>query len=107
MSTKPTVGQKLSSVVVGIAILIPALFFMVMGVTFLPVIGLVMGLPIMALSIKFIMVSLKQEAESLQTATALSAPSIMIKPIASQSSLPLPKSGDAAESHPPTWKEAA
>ena len=109
MNTKSSAGNKASSFVVGLAILLPGLFFMVLGVTFLPVIGLIMGLPIMALSIGFMMVSLKEDTESLNVAETAAAGQ-MPEAAPRQSEviqLPLPETVGATESYPPRWKEAA
>lgn len=110
MDTKSSAVNKVSSFVIGLAILLPGLFFMVLGVTFLPVIGLIMGLPIMALSIGFMMVSLKQDTEALSVQESPAAASEMLETASSQPEiiqLPLPETGGATALQPPTWKEAA
>lgn len=53
MKAKSNTGDKVSRLMIGLAILLPGLFFMVLGVTFFPVVGLMMGLPIMTLSFQF------------------------------------------------------
>jgi hypothetical protein len=110
MNTKSSAGEKLSSFVVGLAILLPGLFFMVLGVTFLPVIGLIMGLPIMALSVRFMMVSLRQDVESLKVEVATVAVSEMLETAPKQPQIikmPLPETDGATKLHPPLWKKAA
>jgi hypothetical protein len=110
MNTKASAGEKLSSFVVGLAILLPGLFFMVLGVTFLPVIGLIMGLPIMALSVRFMMVSLRQDVESLKVEVATVAVSEMLETAPKQPQIirmPLPETDGATKLYPPLWKKAA
>ncbi len=118
MATKPSASQKAAGLVIGMAMLVPALFFMVLGVTFLPVIGLIMGLPIMALSIGFMKVSLRQEVPSLeaqrQQATFTAQETVVVTENLATACkepeflrIPLLEADKDTERHPPTWKEAA
>jgi hypothetical protein len=114
MATKSSAGQKVAGLVVGMAIFVPGLFFMVLGVTFLPVIGIIMGLPIMALSIGFMMVSLRQEVESVEVKEVVAQDAVAVAEMLSTAPqetqilrLPLFKADGATEAHPPDWKKAA
>jgi hypothetical protein len=114
MNTKSSAGEKLSSFVVGLAILLPGLFFMVLGVTFLPVIGLIMGLPIMALSVRFMMVSLRQDVDSLNVEVVAEKAAVAISEMLETAPqkpqiirMPLPETGGATTSHLPLLEKAA
>jgi uncharacterized membrane protein len=114
MATNSSAGQKAASLVVGMAIFVPGLFFMVLGVTFLPVIGIIMGLPVMALSIGFMMVSLKREVESLEVKEVVEQDAVVVAEMPETAPkeaqilrLPLLETDRATEAHPPDWKKAA
>jgi hypothetical protein len=114
MVTKSSAGQKVASLVVGMAILVPGLFFMVLGVTFLPVIGIIMGLPIMALSVGFMMVSLRQDVESLEVTEMVEQDAVSVTETLETAPkepeffrIPLLEADGDNELHPPIWKKAA
>jgi hypothetical protein len=114
MNTKSSASEKLSGFVVGLAILLPGLFFMVLGVTFLPVIGLIVGLPIMALSVRFMMVSLREDVESLNVEEVAGKAAVAVTEMLETApkqpqviKMPLPETDGATKLHRPIWKEAA
>jgi hypothetical protein len=96
------------------AILVPGLFFMVLGVTFLPVIGIIMGLPIMALSVGFMVVSLRQDVESIEVKAVVEQEAVAVTEMLETAPkeaqilrMPLQETDGATEAHPPDWKKAA
>lgn len=103
MNPKPNPANTAASMVIGAAIMVPGLVFMILGVTFLPFIGLIMGLPVMALSIRFLKMSLKvQETAEEEAPVTVSEVRETVAHVPQVIELPVPDSGKAVD-----WKEAA
>ena len=103
MNPKQNPANAAASMVVGAAIMVPGLVFMILGVTFLPFIGLLMGLPVMALSIRFLKMSLKvQKTVEEEAPVAVNAARKAVEHVPEVINLPVPSHDKAID-----WKEAA
>ena len=63
MKLSECVPQRLSKMMVGVVLLIGALGLIITGFTLLPVIGLVLAVPVLALGIYFIKIHLNEKCE--------------------------------------------
>ena len=54
MSTRDSLGSRLGGLVLGAVFSLLGLMFTVLGVTFLPIIGIIMAIPLMGLSLYFL-----------------------------------------------------
>lgn len=103
MNPNPSPANTAASMVIGAAIMVPGLVFMILGVTFLPFIGLVMGLPVMALSIRFLKMSLKaQKTVEEEPQVTVSEVRETVYHVPQVINLPAPDPGKTVK-----WKEAA
>jgi hypothetical protein len=103
MNPKPNPANAAASMVVGAAIMVPGLVFMILGVTFLPFIGLIMGLPVMACSIRFLTMSLRvQKTVEEEARVSVGAECKTVDHEPQVIDMPVPDRGKAAE-----WKAAA
>ena len=75
MNRMTTLANSLASTVVGGALMVVAFLFIVLGVTFLPVIGILMAIPVMRLSFYFLNLRPHlDEVEDLEGAVYAGAP---------------------------------
>jgi hypothetical protein len=54
--------NRIATFIIGLALALPALFFVILGVTFLPVIGILIALPVMCVSVTFMRYGLREAA---------------------------------------------
>ena len=54
MSTKVSTASRLGGLVLGTVFILLGVFFTVLGVTFLPIIGIIMAIPLVGLSLYFL-----------------------------------------------------
>ena len=76
MNALTGLANRLASMVIGVSLAMVGLVFIALGITFLPVIGILIAIPVMALSFRFLnpKLSVDTMGEALEDACEESAP---------------------------------